>query len=124
MAFKKSFTIVELIVVIVVIAILEAVTIVAYNGINRRVAESALKSSLHNAATQLASDNALAGVYPSSQIDANQGRGLAAQKGTNFEYTYNASTNSYCLTARSTSSDITPQHIESANAAVQSGACP
>lgn len=41
-----GFTIVELLIVIVVIAILAAITLVAYNGIRQRAALSALQSSL------------------------------------------------------------------------------
>lgn len=50
---SEGFTIVELLIVIVVIAILAAITIVSYNGIQKRAAESAVKSDLRNAATAL-----------------------------------------------------------------------
>ena len=50
---NPAFTIVELLVVIVVIAILAAISIVAYTGIQRSAAETALKSDLRNAATEL-----------------------------------------------------------------------
>lgn len=43
---KKGFTIVELLIVIVVIAILAALTIVAYNGIQQRARDSVRKSDL------------------------------------------------------------------------------
>lgn len=41
---QKGFTIVELLIVVVVIAILAAITIVAYNGIQNRAKDSALQS--------------------------------------------------------------------------------
>lgn len=48
-----GFTIVELLIVIVVIAILAAITIVAYNGVQRKAAEASLKSELRGAATAI-----------------------------------------------------------------------
>lgn len=43
---KQGFTIVELLVVVVVIGILAAITIVAYNGIQQRARDSARKSDI------------------------------------------------------------------------------
>ena len=43
---KRGFTIVELLIVIVEIAILAAVTIVAYNGINERAQASQIISGI------------------------------------------------------------------------------
>ena len=45
---QKGFTIVELLIVIVVIGILAAITIVAYNGIQNRTNDTAVKSDLRN----------------------------------------------------------------------------
>lgn len=123
-AYARGFTIVELLIVIVVIAVLAALVIVSYNGISRRAAESSLKSSLRSAATKLASDNVIAGAYPATLAEADEGRGLSAQSGTVFEYTYTAAINSYCLTARSTNSSVAPQHIGSSGGMMpQTGAC-
>lgn len=46
---KQGFTIVELLIVVVVIAILAAITIVSYNGIQNRAKTSALASELESA---------------------------------------------------------------------------
>lgn len=46
-----GFTIVELLIVIVVIAILAAITIVAYTGIQNRAAGTVLQSDLRQAGT-------------------------------------------------------------------------
>lgn len=52
---QKGFTIVELLIVVVVIAILAAITIVAYNGIQNRAKDSSLQSSASQAGKKLLS---------------------------------------------------------------------
>lgn len=64
---QKGFTIVELLIVIVVIAILAAITIIAYNGIQKRANDAAIQSDLKNIATALSNYNALKGTYPTSE---------------------------------------------------------
>lgn len=44
--FKKGFTIVELLIVIVIIAVLAAITIVAYNGVQNRANDTVIQSDL------------------------------------------------------------------------------
>jgi prepilin-type N-terminal cleavage/methylation domain-containing protein len=50
MSYKQGFTIVELLIVIVVIAILAAISIVAYNGIQNRANNSSVESDMSNLA--------------------------------------------------------------------------
>lgn len=50
---SKGFTIVELLIVIVVIAILAAITIVSYNGVTNRAADSAVSADLVNIAKKI-----------------------------------------------------------------------
>lgn len=66
-ALRRGFTIVELLIVIVVIAILAAISIVTYRGVTGRAAETVLKSDLRQAATQLEADRAWNGEYPPSK---------------------------------------------------------
>ena len=49
----SGFTIVELLIVIVVIAILAAITVVAYNGVQNRAYDSSIQNDLTNIAKQL-----------------------------------------------------------------------
>jgi len=49
----SGFTIVELLIVIVVIGILAAITIVAYNGVQNRASDTSVQSDMRNIAKQL-----------------------------------------------------------------------
>jgi prepilin-type N-terminal cleavage/methylation domain-containing protein len=63
---KQGFTIVELLIVVVVIAILAAITIVSYNGINNRAQVSAIASELNQNTKKIMS----AAVEPGSFLPA------------------------------------------------------
>lgn len=118
---RRGFTIVELLIVIVVIAILAAITILAYSGLQQRAHVAVIQSDTRNAAVQLESDNINNGTYPASAAAANGGAGLKASAGTTYQYTYTSASNSYCLT--STNSAIS-YFISSTNTTPQPGACP
>lgn len=60
----KGFTIVELLVVIVVVAILAAITVVAYTGIQKRAYNSARASDITQIDKLLKMYNASFGAYP------------------------------------------------------------
>ncbi len=62
----KGFTIVELLIVIVVIAILAAVTIVSYNGITNQASDTAIKSDLATLKKKVELYKVENGNYPSS----------------------------------------------------------
>jgi prepilin-type N-terminal cleavage/methylation domain-containing protein len=64
--YKHGFTIVELLIVIVVIAILAAISIVAYNGIQQRALASSLQADLSSAIKTLKLYHADYGFYPTS----------------------------------------------------------
>lgn len=61
---QTGFTIVELLIVIVVIAILAAITIVAYNGIQNRANDTSIQSDLKNIAQKLEMFKVDNGYYP------------------------------------------------------------
>ena len=61
---QAGFTIVELLIVVVVIAILAAISIVAYTGISDRAYNSAVQNDIRNFANKIIEYNALNGGYP------------------------------------------------------------
>jgi len=63
---QKGFTIVELLIVVVVIAILAAITIVSYNGITNRANQSASKSTAASVQKKIELYNSEVGNYPIS----------------------------------------------------------
>ena len=74
----KGFTIVELLIVIVVIAILAAITIVAYNGIQQRARNSARVSSMQSYVKLLSMYATQNGTYPSFTDGACLGTGYTS----------------------------------------------
>lgn len=63
---KSGFTIVELLIVIVVIGILAAITIVAFNGVQARANISSINSSLGQVNKAIKAYEAINGTYPST----------------------------------------------------------
>lgn len=86
----QAFTIVELLIVIVVIAILAAITLVAYNGIRERAEATARVSTLQQVVTWIATKRADTGgvSYPADLT------GLTQDPAYTYEYTLEGDT--YC----------------------------
>lgn len=116
-----GFTIVELLIVIVVIGILAAITIVAYNGIQDRARASTLASALSQAAKKLAVyqvDNP--DVYPADKT-ALEALGIKDSESVTYQYTRTATTpNTYCITATTGSMSY---RLANTDATAQLGGC-
>ena len=93
---KRGFTIVELLIVIVVIAILAAIVTVAFNGIRDRARVNSITSDLVQVDRKLrvyyVEHNEK---YPVSLADA----GVTNSGSVTYTYTYDAEDNSYCAAA-------------------------
>lgn len=91
----EAFTIVELLIVIVVIAILAAITIVAYNGIQNQARATVLQSDVSNGVRKIEAARALSSsaTYPFTLAEA----GFQGSPDTTLTYQPNGS--SFCLVA-------------------------
>ena len=95
---RQGFTIVELLIVIVVIAILASITIVSYNGITKRAKDSAIQSALSQATQklELAKINDEGGVYPATMVAAGLG-GLTNDSENTYSYGVSSDGRSFCM---------------------------
>lgn len=117
---QKGFTIVELLIVVVVIAILAAVTIVSYNGIRERTVVSGLQTMVSQGNKKVMEYSILNGSqYPSTLAEI----GLSNSPGKQYQLTSDNTANprTYCLTA---SDGLLSYYTSSTNNSVTLGVCP
>lgn len=122
---RTGFTIVELLIVIVVIGILAAITIIAYNGIQNKAVLASISSDLENANKQAFLFQEENGAFPTaidcSASPAAQTICLKTSGNNSYQYAVNNSTTpqSYCVTITNGTNSY---YISNANAITQ-GAC-
>ncbi len=119
---QKGFTIVELLIVIVVIAILAAITVVAYTGIKERADATQVQSALTQTNKQILAYAAEhADAYPATLGDIGVSDGDVV-----YEYTSNntASPRTYSLTAWNTTAGDIQYYISSTTASISEGVAP
>lgn len=117
---SRGFTIVELLIVVVVIAILAAITIVSYVGINGRAKASALQETTKQAYTKLQTYSALnSDQYPTTLAGASL---PAAPQGMTYQYYVNNASKpgKFCI---STTSDAGSYFTTSMQSTPKTGTC-
>jgi prepilin-type N-terminal cleavage/methylation domain-containing protein len=100
---QTGFTIVELLIVIVVIGILAAITVVAYNGIQTRARTATITSTLVNAAKSANVTYNLNGTYPAAS-------GLQSGNGLSLAITSDNQAQTFCITA--TGTGYSPRNVD------------
>lgn len=111
--YSKAFTIVELLIVIVIIAILATVTVVAFNGVQKRAESSSVAASLNQAAKKLELYNVSNSAYPLTLGDA-------GVSNSDVTYQFTGSSASYCVTG---TKGATSLYINNTQTNPTSGAC-
>ena len=122
---QKGFTIVELLIVIVVIAILAAISIVAYNGIQNRANDTAIKNDLAQAHKKLEIYRVDKTNFPSANdidelilVDFRASKNAYIVTGENYYYCKDLDSDRYALIAQSKSGG--KFYIDSTNPSVRS----
>lgn len=117
----NGFTIVEVTVVIVVLAILMTIVGVSYVLISDQAREQAVRTDLQTVASSLSKYRADNGAYPTSAVFNSSEIPKSQTSGdTSYTYTYDSGTGSYCLQG---THETTTLHIRNGNAEPELGTC-
>jgi len=118
---QTGFTIVELLIVVVVIAILAAITIVSYNGIQNRAKESAAQSTAAQVGKRMLQHAIEKGeIYPADKAAFLSYAGVADTSDTTYDYFVSPDQKSFC--AGTTKQNVSYSFSASSGGAVK-GRC-
>lgn len=113
---RHGFTIVELLIVVVIIAVLAAITVAAFNGVQRRANESASASGASTAVKKIELYKGVNGTYPATLADV----AFSPAGGTSYQYYVDGTSANYCVTA--TTNNVS-MYSNSSTPAPQKGGC-
>lgn len=112
---NAAFTIVELLIVVVVIAILAAITVVAYNGISARANRAALQADVRTVINQLEVAKVQNSEYPTDLSN------IKKDDTYTYQYVRTTSPDSFCISVTDTSDSV--YHVTNIQQTLQEGAC-
>jgi prepilin-type N-terminal cleavage/methylation domain-containing protein len=117
LSLRSGFTIIELLIVIIVIAILATLVITAYNGVQKKAATSVVQADLHKAAESLATAQAETGTYPTSFPSD-----FKPSEKVTLNLADTGSPDSYCINGSYSGQSSIQWHYQT-NGGLQSGFC-
>lgn len=114
---QPGFTIVEILIVIIVIAILATITALSYSAITDNARKQTAKTDAQTLATQLNKYKADKGAYPADLTPLATPSGVSST----FQYSYDATAGAYCITASVKGASA---FVKSGSITAQEGGCP
>lgn len=93
----QGFTIVELLIVIVVIGILAAVTIIAFNGVQSRAREAQMKADLGSVSKRLLVEKAINNAYPTTLTIGDNNGSIQPGSGGTYQYSVDNGAGTFCV---------------------------